>query len=165
MSLNKVGYDLPGNAFHVVPRDLTTGKQEFGSVTAEFTLWERTVPSAGSRSPKEMEVELSFPVGTWLRGVGNTPLSLSWDFYGVGPSWEGKSLPVRPSSCCILHGDKRESPKAGCVPWDPVPSWEKGHRAGRDQSSCAWASQPRGESWQCPAAVGRVLLWRMHLLE
>lgn len=41
MLLNKLGYDLPGDAFYVVPRDLTMGKQGFGSVKAKFTLWER----------------------------------------------------------------------------------------------------------------------------
>lgn len=66
MLLNKLGYDLPGNDFHVVPRDLAIRKWGFGSVTAEFTLWERIAASAGTRAHQEIQVELSIPLGACL---------------------------------------------------------------------------------------------------
>lgn len=159
MLLNKLGYDLPGNIFHVVPRDWTTRKQEFGSVTAKFTLGERIVPSAGTRTHKKNGSGAVIPFGNlsgcW--GRWETHPCPSAGIFIVGPSWQGKPLPVHPSSCCILHGDKnpaRENPKAGCVPWDLVPSWEKGDKAERHQSSCAWASQLGMFN-----SLGSVLLW------
>lgn len=139
MLLNKLGYDLPGNAFSVVAGDLTIRKLEFGSVTAKLTLWDRTGPTKKWKWSSHFLWE---PVWV-LRGMANTSLSISWGFY-----CEGESLPGGVSSCCTLHGHKslaRENPKAGCIPW------EQGDKAERINPAVLGVP---GESCKCPILQG-----------
>lgn len=116
---NKLGYDLPGNVFYVVPKDFAIRKQGF--------IWKChcKVHTLGENwTHREMELELSFPLGSCLDADG-----------------DGKHIPVHQLGVFIvldLPGKEnpfqfvsapwgqRENPKAGCIPWDPVPAGNRG---------------------------------------
>lgn len=100
-----------------------------------------------------------------LRGVGNTSLPISWGFIVLDLPGRENHFQFISARAASPMGTKEKGPKLWMCSLGSYPQLGKGDKAGRDQSSCGWASQPRGESWQCPAPVGRVLLWRMDLLE
>lgn len=150
MLLNKLGYELPGNAFSLVAGDLTIRKLEFGSVTAKLTLWDRTGPTKKWKWSSHFLWE---PVWV-LRGMANTSLSISWGFY-----CEGESLPGGVSSCCTLHGHKKPCQRE---PQGWMYSLGAGGQGWEDQSSCAGC--PRGEL-QMSNPAGTVLFCRVDFLQ
>lgn len=118
MLLNKLGYDLPGNAFHVVPRDFTMRNLEI------HTLRERELYPAGLTEEWEWSSHsLWEPEGD---GKKHIPVPPDGIFIVLDLPGRGKPLPVQLSSCCIFMGTKEKAPKLGVVSGILSPAGKRG---------------------------------------